>query len=241
MCNFFSIYFLGCIYFCFIFQYSSDYKNFDIIPIDKSDKEINVLKEELNKSKETIELLKNKNEKLEKELKSEKEINLNKIQSLQNIINKKDEELNKLQKTFEQLKSKNEELQNIIKTNEINLNKIQSLQNIINKKDEELYELKDKLKNKTADDKIQDNPNKFNDGGFKCVNIISSDQKIFYAIPCSGNSIFAEIEEILYKEYPEYRETNNTFLANGKEILRFKSINDNQIGTGKPIMLVAPS
>ena len=73
------------------------------------------------------------------------------------------------------------------------------------------------------------------------MNIISSDQKIFYAIPCSGNSIFAEIEEILYKEYPEYRETNNTFLANGKEILRFKSINDNQIGTGKPIMLVAPS
>ena len=185
--------------------------------------------------------MKNKNEKLEKELKSEKEINLNKIQSLQNIINKKDEELNKLQKTFEQLQSKNEELQNIIKTNEINLNKIQSLQNIINKKDEELYELKDKLKNKTADDKIQDNPNKFNDGGFKCVNIISSDQKIFYAIPCSGNSIFAEIEEKLYKEYPEYRETNNTFLANGKEILRFKSINDNQIGTGKPIMLVAPS
>jgi len=220
----------------------------------KSEKEINLNKiqslqniinkkdEELNKLQKTFEQLKNKNEELQNIIKSEKEINLNnKIQSLQNIINKKDEELNKLQKTFEQLKSKNEELQNIIKTNEINLNKIQSLQNIINKKDEELYILKDKLKNKTADDKIQDNPNKFNDGGFKCVNIISSDQKIFYAIPCSGNSIFAEIEEKLYKEYPEYRETNNTFLANGKEILRFKSINDNQIGTGKPIMLVAPS
>ena len=62
-----------------------------------------------------------------------------------------------------------------------------------------------------------------------------------YGIACPGNSIFAEIEEKLYKEYPEYRETNNIFLANGKEILRFKTINDNKIGTGEPIMLVKPS
>ena len=75
----------------------------------------------------------------------------------------------------------------------------------------------------------------------KCVNIISDDQNINYAIPCSGDDIFAEIEEKLYKEYPDYRETNNKFLVNGKEVLRFKSINDNNIGTGKPIMLIKPS
>ena len=75
----------------------------------------------------------------------------------------------------------------------------------------------------------------------KCVNFISSDQSISFAIPCSGDSTFAEIEEILYQEDPGYRETNNMFLANGKEILRFKTINDNKIGTGKPIMLVKPS
>ena len=74
----------------------------------------------------------------------------------------------------------------------------------------------------------------------QCVNFISNDQKIYFAIPCSGNSIFAEIEEQLYKQYPEYRETNNTFLSNGKEILRFKTINDNKIGTGFPIMLIKP-
>ena len=74
----------------------------------------------------------------------------------------------------------------------------------------------------------------------QCVNFISNDQKICFAIPCSGNSIFAEIEEQLYKQYPEYRETNNTFLSNGKEILRFKTINDNKIGTGFPIMLIKP-
>ena len=75
----------------------------------------------------------------------------------------------------------------------------------------------------------------------KCVAFITTDSSLFYAIPCNGNSTFAEIEEKLYKEYPEYRETNNTFLANGTEILRFKTINENKVGTGKPVMLIKPS
>ena len=101
------------------------------------------------------------------------------------------------------------------------------------------------MKKQLQNNNIINNSNQNNSikikGGNKCVTFISSDQKIVYAIPCSGDDIFAEIEEILYKEYPEYRETNNTFLANGKEVLRFKSISDNNIGTGKPIMLIQPS
>ena len=65
--------------------------------------------------------------------------------------------------------------------------------------------------------------------------------KIVFGIPCSGNSTFAEVEELLYREYPEYRETNNTFTSNGKEILRFKTINDNNIGTGRPVTLTKPN
>ena len=34
------------------------------------------------------------------------------------------------------------------------------------------------------------------------LGIINQDYKINYAIPCSGNSIFAQIEELLYQEYP---------------------------------------
>ena len=74
----------------------------------------------------------------------------------------------------------------------------------------------------------------------RCVNFVSSDQKIFYAVPCSGNSTFAEVEELLYRQYPEYRETNNTFLADERQILRFKTINENNAGTGKPILLIKP-
>ena len=75
----------------------------------------------------------------------------------------------------------------------------------------------------------------------KCVTFITTDQSIFYGIPYNRNSTFAEVEEKLYKECHECRETNNLFYANGKKILRFKTINDNLIGTGKSVMLVKPS
>ena len=73
------------------------------------------------------------------------------------------------------------------------------------------------------------------------VNFSSMDQKINFAIPSIGTDIFAEIEEKLYQEFPEYRETNNYFLLNGKEILRFKTINENKIKSGRPIILFKPS
>ena len=75
----------------------------------------------------------------------------------------------------------------------------------------------------------------------KCVNFITSDQSLFYAIPCNGNSTFAEVKEKLYKEFPVFRETNNTFLSNGTEILRFKTINENKISKGFPVILHKPN
>ena len=73
-----------------------------------------------------------------------------------------------------------------------------------------------------------------------CVQFTSMDEKINLTIPCVKTDIFAQIEEKLYKEYPEYRETNNYFLFKGKQILRFKSIEDNKIGNGFPVILYKP-
>ena len=53
--------------------------------------------------------------------------------------------------------------------------------------------------------------------------------------------LHAEIEEKLYKQYPQYRETNNNFLANGTQVLRFKTIAENNIGNGLPVTLIVPS
>ena len=118
-----------------------------------------------------------------------------------------------------------------------NNNQINFLKNEIIIKDNQINELKKQIQNIN----LNKNETNFNPKDIKCVTFISTDQSIFYGIPCNGNSTFAEVEEKLYKEYPEYRETNNLFYANGKEILRFKTINDNLIGTGKPVMLVKPS
>ena len=74
-----------------------------------------------------------------------------------------------------------------------------------------------------------------------CVYFTSMDQKINLPIPCTKTDIFAQIEEKLYQKYPEYRETNNYFLFKGKEILRFKSIEDNEIVNEFPVILYKPS
>jgi len=72
------------------------------------------------------------------------------------------------------------------------------------------------------------------------VNFISMDQKVHFAVPCIGTNTFAEVEEKLYKQFPEYRETNNHFIANGQPVLRFKTISQNKIGNGLPVTMVIP-
>ncbi len=160
-----------------------------------------------------------------------------------NIIELKDkeiamlkDELNKSKILIAQLNGKIQELQTQLTfANNNYSNKIKELENNIILKNNELKDLKVKLQNITSNQGEKQNKDRD-----KCVNFLSSDHKIYFAIPCSGTSTFAEVEELLYREYPEYRETNNIFLANGKEILRFKTINENNVGSGRPVMLTVP-
>ena len=151
------------------------------------------------------------------------------------------EKLNKANKIIEKQTLEIQELNNQINKlrNIDNNNQINNLKNEINIKNNQINELKQKLENINLNNNgINEQINKKD---IKVVSFITTDQSLFYAVSCSGNDTFAEAEEKLYKEYSEYRETNNTFLANGKEILRFKTINENKIGTGKPIILIKPS
>jgi len=88
-------------------------------------------------------------------------------------------------------------------------------------------------------EKINLNKNSINidKESIRCVYFNSIDENINYAIPCIKTDLFSEIEEKLYKEYPQYRNTKNYFISNGKEILRYKSISENNIGNGLPVML----
>ena len=154
------------------------------------------------------------------------------------------EELNKSKKIIEQLNGKIKELENRLQNENIQyINKIRELENNINEKNNELNQLKVKLQNINSNN-INSNFNnqsyKSNQDRDKSVTFLSSDQGICFSVPCSGNSTFAEVEELLYRQYPEYRETNNTFISEGKQILRFKTVNENNAGTGKPVMLIKP-
>ena len=153
-------------------------------------------------------------------------------------INKLKDELVKANKVIEQQKLTINELQNKLNNyNNIinNLNKdINNYRNIISKKDIELNNYKSQLNNNIPN-------NKFYINDMMSVNFISSDQTVHFSVPCLKTNTFAEVEEKLYKEFPQYRETNNTFLANGMQVLRFKTIDENKIGNGLPVTLIVPS
>ena len=70
------------------------------------------------------------------------------------------------------------------------------------------------------------------------VNFISSDQYINCGIKCLETDTFAEVEEQLYQQYENYRNTNNNFIAKGRLVLRFKKICENGIKNGDKIQLI---
>ena len=112
------------------------------------------------------------------------------------------------------------------------MNQINNLMNIIENKDKQIQELKANLKNDKISNNVGDMPN------MKAICIISpQDKSINYPMICSGNQLFSEIEEKFYKEFPEYKETDNYFFSNGNLLKRFKTIDENKIEDGDRIIL----
>ena len=157
--------------------------------------------------------------------------------SKDNEILKLKDELKQAKQIIEQQKITIQNLQNQI--NDINSNHnitIQNYKNIINQKEQELNNLKSQIQNNN----ISSNNDYINKNRIMTVNFISMDSKIHFAISCLDTDTFAEVEEKLYKQFPEYRETNNSFLANGETVLRFKTIKENKIGNGLPVTMNIP-
>jgi len=170
--------------------------------------------------------------------------NMNNLQinNMNNLYIKEIDELKKkLNKANKIIENQNKEIQDLknqlskINVFHIDNNQKDNLINELNNKNIEINSLKQQLQN------FKNNNGKNIKNKDKCVTFITQDYSLCYGVPCSGDSIFAEIEEQLYQEYPEYRETNNNFLSEGNIILRFKTIDQNKIGHGKPVILVKPS
>ena len=100
-------------------------------------------------------------------------------------------------------------------------------------KDNELNEMKLKIKNN------KNNKNKlisFDD--VMVINFESTDSSIHEGINCLQTDTFAEVEERLYQKYDEFRNTNNMFTFNGRTILRFKNLKENNIRNGDKVILI---
>ena len=149
------------------------------------------------------------------------------LKNAKKIIESKDKEIKNLENQL--INSKNNYDYEISKKNTV----VEFFQNKLKEVEKELENIKNNNFNINKEKMIKESQ-------IAVINFVSSDQKVHYAISCLNSTIFAEIEEKLYKIFPEYRETNNTFLAKGKNILRFKTISENGIGDGFPVMLYQP-
>ena len=131
------------------------------------------------------------------------------------------------------LNQKDKEINNL-KNQLLNQDKTIKLLNIqISEKINELNNLKNKI-NINDDDLVKELL-----PGEKAISalFISTDQNVTYSISCKNTTTFVKVEEKLYEEYPQYKETNNYFLHNGNQIKRFKTMEENKIKSGKPIIL----
>ena len=70
------------------------------------------------------------------------------------------------------------------------------------------------------------------------INFVSTDCSIQEGINCLETDTFAEVEERLYQKYDEFRDTNNSFTFNGRTILRFKNLKENNIKNGDKVILL---
>ena len=163
-----------------------------------------------------------------------------------NEINNLKNELSKANKIIEQQQSIINDLQNKLNNYNTTINnyktQINNLQSIIIQKDLELNNLRNQLNNNNFNN-ANNLPNyaNVNYDEMMCINFISTDQNLHYAVPCIKTDVFAHIEEKLYKKFPKYKETNNTFIVNGTTVLRFKTIAENKLENGLPVTLVVPA
>ena len=58
-----------------------------------------------------------------------------------------------------------------------------------------------------------------------------------YSMPCKTTDLFASLEERLYQDFPKYRNAKKIFMVNTNKILRFKTLEENNIKSNDIISL----
>ena len=159
-----------------------------------------------------------KNKKLEDKIQRLK-IQLNELNILKN-------ENHNLKQSLANANQFNQMNQLNIQNNLMNINEINNLKQIIIQKDKEINDLKLKIPNEYVKMK-----------NIMVINFLSTDQNIRCGVPCLADDTIAEVEEKLYQQFNEFRNTNNILLFGGNTILRFKKVRENNIHNGDTILI----
>ena len=69
------------------------------------------------------------------------------------------------------------------------------------------------------------------------VIIMSTDHKIHQSYICKNTEKFSRLEEILYKDAPDYMDSDIYFCVNGNVVKRYKTLKENNIHNSDIIML----
>ena len=145
-------------------------------------------------------------------------------EDIKKLINEKDKIITKQKEKEKELIQKLEKLEN--DENKYDSKKVKELMEEISQKNTEIKELHSYIPFKLAP-------------GEKLMTVIfiSDDQKVHYSFICKNTDKFKDLESRLYDVYPEYSESDNYFLANGRKIIRFKDLDYNQIKNSDIITL----
>ena len=158
-----------------------------------------------------------------------KGLNNSQDDSKESIDKKKfEEQIKKYESIIKEQKSK---LDKIIMQNEL-------LQKTLKEKEEEIINLKNEIQQKQENNSF--NKTFYTREQMIALNFISSDSTLHYAIPCLNKDLFVDVEKKLYDKFPEYKERNNNFLSQGKIVLKFKTVGENRLESGIPIIMQVP-
>ena len=201
-------------------------------------------------------------EKKEKEIKEEQKEVEEKEEESENSDGDLMDEVNicieKWKKKYEKYKTENKKLKDenrklkadLLKLKEIKIKRQELEKEYENNKFEELNkeitflneQLKSKnneiddLKGKTQNKKLEELECNIDD--LIVVYFRPTDYSFKKGIKCSINDTFVEVEEKLYQNYNELRNTNNSFKLNENQILRFKTLSENHIKNFDEIELI---
>ena len=166
------------------------------------------------------------------------------VEQLKQKLNNKDNEVNNLIKENHKLNSekiniidnKNKIIYNNSKTQEKPINDLNliELYKDLRERDNEIRQLNKKLneiKSRYPFDLLE---------GEELMSIIfiSSDENIHFSIICKNTDPFTKIEGILYKRYPEYRNSHNYFIVNNYRVSKYNTLKENNIKNNDIITLV---